>query len=171
MRALQRQSASHRVYAKTNRLGRLDCAGINWNLADGEIKLAAIARHRQAEIAVNWERRRGGLDVSYGIHITKWRREKLSLVLLSLFLLCSTPGAPQKAKPAKKPANPLAKAAQPASTTDAAPAAPPDPLGRSTPHGCVVGFLVAAQGSRGNSRAGWWTRACFLCPYGAGRSC
>ncbi|HEY1897489.1 MAG TPA: mechanosensitive ion channel family protein [Terracidiphilus sp.] len=66
-------------------------------------------------------------------------------MLLSLFLLCSAPAAPQKAKPAKKPASPLAQAAPAASAPDAAPAPPPDPLGRSTPHGCVVGFLIAAQ--------------------------
>ncbi|HZD48412.1 MAG TPA: mechanosensitive ion channel family protein [Silvibacterium sp.] len=45
---------------------------------------------------------------------------------------------------AQTAANPVAPAAQaPEATTPPAP--PPDPLGRSSPHGCVVGFLLAAQ--------------------------
>jgi MscS family membrane protein len=65
-----------------------------------------------------------------------------ALLLLACFL---TPGlAAQKAPAAKTPANPLAPAVS-APAEAQPPAPPPDPLGRSSPHGCVVGFLLAAQ--------------------------
>jgi len=63
------------------------------------------------------------------------------VMLLSL-LLCGV-GFAQTA-PAKPPSNPLASAAQSAEQPPT-PAVPEDPLGRSSPHGCVVGFLLAAQ--------------------------
>ena len=62
-------------------------------------------------------------------------------VLLLGFL--SGSGLAAQTAPASKPANPLT-AVTPTST-EAPPTPPPDPLGRSSPHGCVVGFLLAAQ--------------------------
>ena len=67
---------------------------------------------------------------------------KLGPVMLLSLLLCGV-GFAQTA-PAKAPSNPLATAAQSAEQPPA-PAVPEDPLGRSSPHGCVVGFLLAAQ--------------------------
>jgi len=67
---------------------------------------------------------------------------KLGPVILLSLLLCGV-GFAQKA-PAKPPSNPLATAAQSAEQPPA-PAVPEDPLGRSSPHGCVVGFLRAAE--------------------------
>jgi len=61
--------------------------------------------------------------------------------VLAAVLLCAAGGLAQKTA---KPASPAA-ALQSAQAPAAAPEPPPDPLGRSTPHGCVVGFLLAAQ--------------------------
>jgi MscS family membrane protein len=61
---------------------------------------------------------------------------------LLLIPLCASWLAAQSA-PAAKPANPLVPAAQ--ASAETTPPAPPDPLGRSSPHGCVLGFLLAAQ--------------------------
>ena len=77
----------------------------------------------------------------YGM-IGKGERIGIGAVLL-LGCLFGSGVAAQKAG-ASKPANPLAAAAQTA-TEAQPPALPPDPLGRSSPHGCVVGFLLAAQ--------------------------
>jgi MscS family membrane protein len=66
--------------------------------------------------------------------------------LLLGFLLCTVGGFAQKpAAPAKPPPNPLATAVQSAEQPPPSAPAPEDPLGRSSPHGCVVGFLLAAQ--------------------------
>src|ERR1700756_2817654 len=74
--------------------------------------------------------------------VGKGRQIKVWLLLLGC-CLCSSGLVAQKA-PASKPTNPLTGATQaPAETPPPAP--PPDPLGRSSPHGCVVGFLLAAQ--------------------------
>jgi MscS family membrane protein len=64
-------------------------------------------------------------------------------LLLTIFF-CAT-GMQGQAIPAAKNA---AKALSPAAQQPAAPSpppVPPDPLGRSSPHGCVLGFLLAAQ--------------------------
>jgi len=73
--------------------------------------------------------------------VARWWLRKL--ILLPVLLLCATGGLAQKA--AKKSASPLPAAVQPAPAPAAEAAPPPDPLGRSTPHGSVVGFLLAAQ--------------------------
>jgi MscS family membrane protein len=74
--------------------------------------------------------------------VAKHRQIRVWLLLLGC-CLCSSGLVAQKA-PASKPTNPLTGATQaPAETPPPAP--PPDPLGRSSPHGCVVGFLLAAQ--------------------------
>ncbi len=70
---------------------------------------------------------------------------KLRPVLLLNLLLCVAALAQTASKPAKPPSNPLASAAQSAEQAPPAPAVPEDPLGRSSPHGCVVGFLKAAE--------------------------
>lgn len=65
-------------------------------------------------------------------------------VFLLACCICASGLFAQTSPAAKKPANPLAAVTQaPAETTPPAP--PPDPLGRSSPHGSVVGFLLAAQ--------------------------
>lgn len=58
--------------------------------------------------------------------------------------VCASGILAQNAPASKKPASPLIPAA-PAPAETAPPVPPPDPLGRSSPHGCVVGFLLAAQ--------------------------
>lgn len=70
------------------------------------------------------------------------RQMKLGPVMLLSLLLYGV-GFAQTA-PAKAPSNPLATATQSAEQPPT-PAVPEDPLGRSSPHGCVVGFLLAAQ--------------------------
>jgi MscS family membrane protein len=60
------------------------------------------------------------------------------------------PAVVKKATGSKTKQPPAAPAAAPAAATEAAPAPPPapvDPLGRTTPHGCVLGFLRAAEAS------------------------
>ena len=73
----------------------------------------------------------------YGM-VAKGRQIGLWALLLACWL-CVSGLVAQKA-PAGKPANPMS-----AVTQAPAEAQPPDPLGRSSPHGCVVGFLLAAR--------------------------
>ncbi len=73
----------------------------------------------------------------YGM-VAKGRQIGLWALLLACWL-CVSGLLAQKA-PAGKPENPLS-----AVTQAPAEAQPPDPLGRSSPHGCVVGFLLAAR--------------------------
>jgi MscS family membrane protein len=73
--------------------------------------------------------------------LLKGRQIRLWTLLLASWV-CVT-GIVAQAPPSK-PTNPLSTVTQgPAEAQPPAP--PPDPLGRSSPHGCVVGFLVAAQ--------------------------
>lgn len=68
---------------------------------------------------------------------------KIRAILLVCCLSASALAA-QTAPAAKKPASPLSAITEaPAEATPPAP--PPDALGRSSPHGCVLGFLLAAQ--------------------------
>ena len=77
-----------------------------------------------------------GVEVSTA-SVTK-RRRMMSWALLAALSFCATcvigqiPGV-KSAATAQQPATP------------SPPPVPPDPLGRSSPHGCVVGFLLAAQ--------------------------
>jgi len=72
-------------------------------------------------------------------------KTKLRPVLLLNLLLCAAGLAQTAPKPPKPPSNPLASAVQSAEQPPPTPAVPEDPLGRSSPHGCVVGFLRAVE--------------------------
>jgi len=82
---------------------------------------------------------RCGVEVST-IPITR-RLEMICWGALLVAISFCASGVRAQAIPAtKSAANPLASSTQQPATP-----APPDPLGRSSPHGCVVGFLRAAQ--------------------------
>jgi len=73
--------------------------------------------------------------IAKGRHIRVWALLVACSICVSCLVAQSAP---------KKPANPLTPSA-PAPAETQPPAPQPDPLGRSSPHGCVVGFLLAAQ--------------------------
>ena len=64
--------------------------------------------------------------------LIKWWTLLLALSFCAAGVIAQIPGA-KSAAAAQQPATP------------SPPPVPPDPLGRSSPHGCVVGFLLAAQ--------------------------
>jgi MscS family membrane protein len=68
-----------------------------------------------------------------GVSTMPFRRPLLLLALLLGFSATALPQIPGLAAP------------QPAPVTQAAPAVPPDPLGRETPRGMLLGFIKAAQ--------------------------
>ena len=68
------------------------------------------------------------------------------LIKVWVFLLASSIFASSLlGQASKKPASALAPVVPAVTETPAPAPPPPDPLGRSSPHGCVVGFLLAAQ--------------------------
>src|ERR1700739_2389523 len=86
---------------------------------------------------------RGGSTAS----ITE-RQEKVGCCALLLAICAISFGTTwmqaQAIPAAKNAAKALSTQTQQPATTSPPPI-PPDPLGRSSPHGCVVGFLLAAQ--------------------------
>lgn len=77
--------------------------------------------------------------------LLRWAQWALLFVFVTALVIAQTP---PKQKPAPKtpsilPAAPAS--AQPATTVASPEPPPPDPLGRGNPHGCVLGFLKAAE--------------------------